>query len=32
MDQIVGQALAMFKRLDEKRQRERAKPSAVAAE
>jgi UDP-galactopyranose mutase len=32
MDQIVGQALATFKKLDEKRRRERVKPSAVAAE
>jgi UDP-galactopyranose mutase len=31
MDQIVGQALATFKKLDEKRRPERAKPSAVAA-
>jgi UDP-galactopyranose mutase len=30
MDQIVGQALATFRKIDEKR--ERARPSAVAAE
>jgi UDP-galactopyranose mutase len=32
MDQIVGQALATFKKLDAGRGRERAKPNAVAAE
>jgi UDP-galactopyranose mutase len=32
MDQIVGQALATFRRLDEKRTRERPQPTAVAAE
>ena len=32
MDQIVGQALATFRRMDEKRERERAQPTAVAAE
>jgi UDP-galactopyranose mutase len=32
MDQIVGQALATFKKLDARRGRERAKLSAVAAE
>jgi UDP-galactopyranose mutase len=32
MDQIVGQALATFKKLDARRARERARPSAVAAE
>jgi UDP-galactopyranose mutase len=32
MDQIVGQALATFKKLDARRGRERAKPNAVAAE
>ncbi|HEV2595635.1 MAG TPA: UDP-galactopyranose mutase [Sphingomicrobium sp.] len=32
MDQIVGQALATFRRLDEKRNRERPQPAAVAAE
>jgi len=33
MDQIVGQALATFRRMDEKRQRwEEAQETAVAAE
>jgi UDP-galactopyranose mutase len=32
MDQIVGQALATFRRIDEKRKRERPQPTAVAAE
>jgi len=32
MDQIVGQALATFRRMDEKRTRERPQPTAVAAE
>ncbi|HVL78918.1 MAG TPA: UDP-galactopyranose mutase [Sphingomicrobium sp.] len=32
MDQIVGQALATFRRMDEKRKRERPQPTAVAAE
>ena len=32
MDQIVGQALATFRRIDEKRQEERPQPIAVAAE
>jgi len=32
MDQIVGQALATFRRMDEKRSRERPQPTAVAAE
>jgi UDP-galactopyranose mutase len=32
MDQIVGQALATFRRIDEKRNRERPQPAAVAAE
>ena len=32
MDQIVGQALATFRRMDEKRERERPQPTAVAAE
>ena len=32
MDQIVGQALATFRRMDETRQRERPQPTAVAAE
>ena len=32
MDQIVGQALATFRRMDEKRQKERPQPIAVAAE
>jgi len=32
MDQIVGQALATFRRLDEKRKHERPPPTAVAAE
>ena len=32
MDQIVGQALATFRRLDEKRQGSERKPTAVAAE
>jgi hypothetical protein len=32
MDQIVGQALATFRRIDEKRDRERERPMAVAAE
>jgi UDP-galactopyranose mutase len=32
MDQIVGQALATFRRMDEKRNRERERPMAVAAE
>jgi UDP-galactopyranose mutase len=32
MDQIVGQALATFRRLDERRMRERPRPTAVAAE
>ncbi len=32
MDQIVGQALATFRRMDEKRDRERPQPTAVAAE
>ena len=32
MDQIVGQALATFRRMDEKKNRERPQPTAVAAE
>jgi UDP-galactopyranose mutase len=32
MDQIVGQALATFRRMDEKRLKERPQPTAVAAE
>jgi UDP-galactopyranose mutase len=32
MDQIVGQALATFRRMDEARQSERTQPTAVAAE
>ena len=32
MDQIVGQALATFRRLDERKRRERPQPTAVAAE
>jgi UDP-galactopyranose mutase len=32
MDQIVGQALATFRRIDERRKREQARPTAVAAE
>jgi UDP-galactopyranose mutase len=32
MDQIVGQALATFRRMDEKREKERPQPIAVAAE
>jgi UDP-galactopyranose mutase len=32
MDQIVGQALATFRRMDDKRTRERPQPTAVAAE
>jgi len=32
MDQIVGQALATFRRMDDKRSRERPQPTAVAAE
>jgi UDP-galactopyranose mutase len=32
MDQIVGQALATFRRMDEKRDSERPQPTAVAAE
>src|SRR5438309_8927312 len=32
MDQIVGQALATFRRIDDKRLRERPQPTAVAAE
>ena len=32
MDQIVGQALATFRRMDDKRNRERPQPTAVAAE
>ena len=32
MDQIVGQALATFRRMDEKRSKERVRPTAVAAE
>jgi UDP-galactopyranose mutase len=32
MDQIVGQALATFRRMDEKRQAEENEPTAVAAE
>jgi len=32
MDQIVGQALATFRRIDEKAMRERPQPTAVAAE
>ena len=32
MDQIVGQALATFRRMDERKQRERPQPTAVAAE
>jgi UDP-galactopyranose mutase len=31
MDQIVGQALATFRRIDEKKNRERPQPTAVAA-
>ena len=31
MDQIVGQALATFRKIDDKRKRSRAKPAAVAA-
>jgi hypothetical protein len=32
MDQIVGQALATFRRMDEKRQTEEDEPTALAAE
>jgi hypothetical protein len=32
MDQIVGQALATFRRIDEQRKRARPQPTAVAAE
>ena len=32
MDQIVGQALATFRRMDEKKTKERPQPTAVAAE
>jgi UDP-galactopyranose mutase len=32
MDQIVGQALATFRRIDEQRRQERPQPTAVAAE
>jgi UDP-galactopyranose mutase len=32
MDQIVGQALATFRKLDDQRPRERARPTTVAAE
>jgi UDP-galactopyranose mutase len=32
MDQIVGQALATFRRIDDKRKRRRPQPTAVAAE
>jgi hypothetical protein len=32
MDQIVGQALATFRRMDDNRTRERPQPTAVAAE
>ena len=32
MDQIVGQALATFRRIDEQRKQERPQPTAVAAE
>jgi UDP-galactopyranose mutase len=32
MDQIVGQALATFRRLDQKQKQERGQPTAVAAE
>jgi UDP-galactopyranose mutase len=32
MDQIVGQALATFRRIDDRRKRERPQPTAVAAE
>jgi UDP-galactopyranose mutase len=32
MDQIVGQALATFRRMDEKREKGRPQPVAVAAE
>jgi hypothetical protein len=32
MDQIVGQALATFRRIDEKQNKERPQPTAVAAE
>ena len=32
MDQIVGQALATFRRMDDRRKRERPQPTAVAAE
>ena len=32
MDQIVGQALATFRRMDEKQGKERLRPAAVAAE
>jgi UDP-galactopyranose mutase len=32
MDQIVGQALATFRRIDDKRSRQRAQPTTVAAE
>jgi len=32
MDQIVGQALATFRRIEDKRNRERPQPTAVAAE
>ena len=32
MDQIVGQALATFRRMDDKRKRNRSQPTAVAAE
>jgi hypothetical protein len=32
MDQIVGQALATFRRIDDRKKRERPQPTAVAAE
>jgi hypothetical protein len=32
MDQIVGQALATFRKIDDRRMRERAQPTTVAAE
>jgi hypothetical protein len=32
MDQIVGQALATFRRIDDQRKRDRPQPIAVAAE
>jgi UDP-galactopyranose mutase len=32
MDQIVGQALATFRRIDERKKRAEPRPTAVAAE